>query len=264
MIQNSERHEACVYLVGAGPGDPDLLTVKAARLLRTADIVVFDRLIAPPILEFVPSAVPRVYAGKATGEHAMPQEEINALLVRLARKHRIVVRLKGGDPFVFGRGCEEALHLAANNIPFEVVPGVTAASGCTASARIPLTHRGLATSVTFVTGHCRADANLELNWHCLANPDTTLVFYMGMANLPQISRELMRAGLPASTPAAAISNGTTPNEQILIATLADLPRRTVEARLRAPVLIVIGRVVALAETLGHHRSFGPLLEAVGA
>jgi uroporphyrin-III C-methyltransferase/precorrin-2 dehydrogenase/sirohydrochlorin ferrochelatase/uroporphyrin-III C-methyltransferase len=227
-----------------------LLTLKAARLLREADVVVFDRLIAPAILDLVPRGTARIYAGKTLGDHTLRQEEINDLLVRLARSHRRVVRLKGGDPFIFGRGSEEALHLAAHGIRFETVPGVTAAAGCAAHAGIPLTHRGLATSVRLVTGHCRADIPLDLNWTSLADPDATLVFYMGLANLSQIGRELIAAGLPPDTPAAAISGGTTPGEKICFAPLAELAARVRAAGLKAPVITVVGRVVQLAARLG--------------
>jgi uroporphyrin-III C-methyltransferase/precorrin-2 dehydrogenase/sirohydrochlorin ferrochelatase/uroporphyrin-III C-methyltransferase len=239
-----------VRLVGAGPGDPELLTVKAARLLREADAVVYDRLISPEVMKLVPPGAMRIYVGKANRRHTMSQDGINELLAKLARAGRRVVRLKGGDPFIFGRGSEEAEYLARRGIPFEVVPGITAAAGCTAAIGIPLTHRGLATGVRFVTGHCRDDADLDLNWRCLADPDTTIVAYMALANLPQISRELIAAGLPPSTPAAAIASGTLPHQRQCLATLADLPERVAEAGLKPPVLTVIGRVVALADVLG--------------
>lgn len=238
-----------VHLVGSGPGDPDLLTVKALRLIQQAEAVVYDRLISPEILALIPPGTMRIYVGKANAHHSLPQAETNALLVRLARTGHRVVRLKGGDPYVFGRGSEEAEHLARHGVAFEVVPGITAASGCTAGCGIPLTHRGLAMGVRFVTGHCRDDLDLDLNWASLADPDTTLVVYMGLANLPQISRELIAAGLPASTPAAAIASGTTPQQTICTATLADLPAKAAIARLSAPVLIVIGRVVSLSQVL---------------
>jgi uroporphyrin-III C-methyltransferase/precorrin-2 dehydrogenase/sirohydrochlorin ferrochelatase/uroporphyrin-III C-methyltransferase len=239
-----------VHLVGAGPGDPDLLTVKALRLLQGAEVVVYDRLVSPAILELVPAGATRIYVGKANGRHTLPQDEINALLVRLARTGHSVVRLKGGDPFIFGRGSEEAEYLARRGIAFEIVPGVTAASGCTAGFGIPLTHRGLASGVRFVTGHSRDNGELELNWASLADPDTTLVIYMGLASLPKISRRLVEAGLPPDTPAAAIASGTTPGQTLCRGTLVDLPQRTAGTTLKAPVLIVIGRVVTLADVLG--------------
>ena len=236
-----------VYLVGAGPGDPDLLTVKAWKALQRAEVVVYDRLISDEILDLVPPGAARIFVGKANGHHTMPQEEINALLVKLARAGHRVVRLKGGDPFIFGRGSEEAAHLDRHGIAYEVVPGVTAASGCMAALGVPLTHRGLATGVRFVTGHCKNDGALDLNWASLADPDTTLVIYMGLANLGEIAARLIRAGLPADTPAAAIAGGTLPEQRVCRADLARLPERAAASDLRAPVLIVIGRVVALAD-----------------
>ncbi len=239
-----------VHLVGAGPGDPDLLTVKALRLLQGAEVVVYDRLISPAILELIPAGATRIYVGKAKGQHTLPQAQINDLLVRLARTGHRVVRLKGGDPFIFGRGSEEAEHLARQGIAFEVVPGVTAASGCAAGFGIPLTHRGLASGVRFVTGHCRDGRALELNWASLADPDTTLVIYMGLASLPTISRRLIEAGLPPDTPAAAIASGTMPRQTLCRGSLAELPAKAAASDLKAPVLIVVGRVVELAGDLG--------------
>lgn len=238
-----------VHLIGAGPGDPDLLTVKALRLLQGAEVVVYDRLISPAVLELVPPRATRIYVGKASGRHTLPQDEINALLVKLARSGHRVVRLKGGDPFIFGRGSEEAEHLARQGVAFEVVPGVTAASGCAAGFGIPLTHRGLASGVRFVTGHCRDGQTLALNWASLADPDTTLVIYMGLASLPTISHRLIEAGLPPDTPAAAITGGTMPRQTLCRGTLADLPARAVARDLKAPVLIVVGQVVGLAGML---------------
>jgi len=232
-----------VYLVGAGPGDPELLTLKAARVLEQADAVVYDRLVSEAVLERVPRGAMRVYVGKAMGAHHLKQEEINDLLVRLARPGRVVVRLKGGDPFVFGRGSEEAAWLAAQGVPYAVIPGITAASGCAAAAGIPLTHRGLATGVRFLTGHCRAGVDLGLNWSSLADPETTLVVYMGLANLPEISARLLEAGMPEGMPAAAIENGTTGKQRVCETTLVRLPDAVVEAGLKAPVLVIIGRVV---------------------
>ena len=245
------RQPGCVYLVGAGPGDPDLLTVKARRLLtERAEIVVYDRLISDEIMDLVPPGTTRIFAGKAANRHTLPQDEINELLVRLARSGRSVVRLKGGDPFVFGRGSEEAEHLARHGIPFEVVPGITAASGCAAYAGIPLTHRGTATGVRYVTGHSRAGVDLDLNWRSLADPDTTLVIYMGLTHLREISRRLITAGLAPETPAAAIASGTTRDQRICTGTLADLPLRVEDEGLRPPVLVVIGHVVSLADVIG--------------
>jgi len=238
-----------VYLVGAGPGDPDLLTLKAARLLGECDVVVYDRLVADAVLDLVPPGTSRIHVGKVAGCRRGLQEEINDLLVLLARSGRVVVRLKGGDPFVFGRGSEEAEHLARHGVPFEVVPGITAASACAAAAGIPLTHRGYATGVRFVTGHRRDGGALDLNWNSLADPETTLVIYMGLASLPEICRELVAAGLPATTPAAAIASATTSRQRQCRGTLADLPAKVVASGLRAPVLTVIGDVVRVADML---------------
>lgn len=238
-----------VALVGAGPGDPELLTLKALRLLQEAEVVVFDRLVSPEILDLIPSGTSRIYAGKALGNHTLVQNEINATLVALARTGRRVVRLKGGDPFTFGRGSEEAECLAKNHIPFEIVPGITSASGCSTYAGIPLTHRGYATGVRYVTGHYGDNRDLDYDWKRLADEHTTLVIYMGLTNLGPIAAELMAAGLPASTPAAAIENGTTPRQRRIVGTLADLHDRAVAAALQAPTIVVIGKVVALADTL---------------
>ncbi len=241
--------QACVFLVGAGPGDPELLTVKAQRLLQEADVIVYDRLIAPEILNLIPSGTSRIYVGKASGHHSLPQPEINELLVSLARKGRNVVRLKGGDPFVFGRGSEEAQYLARHGVRFEVVPGITSAAACSAYAGIPLSHRGLARSVRFVTGHCRADQPLELDWQGLADPQTTLVIYMGLANLAQIQSGLLTAGLPADTPAAFVENGTTPQQRRVLTTVGTLLEAQQAHDIQAPALVIIGEVVRFAEQL---------------
>lgn len=239
-----------VYIVGAGPGDPDLLTVKAARLIAEADAVVFDRLISDEVMALVPPGAMRIYAGKTAHNHHMPQEDINELLVKLARSGRTVVRLKGGDPFTFARGGEEALELARAGIPFEIVPGITAATSVAAYAGIPLTHRGRSLGVRFVTGHCQgAERELSLNWASLADPDTTLVVYMGLANAATISDGLIGAGLAADTPAAAIENGTKKTQRSVLTTLAELPGRLVAEGFRPPTLMVIGPVAALAGEL---------------
>ncbi|HYG85552.1 MAG TPA: uroporphyrinogen-III C-methyltransferase [Azospirillum sp.] len=241
--------QGCVYLVGAGPGDPDLLTVKALRLIREAEVVVFDRLVSPAILDLIPAGCTRIYAGKALRRHDMPQDDINRLLLKLAQSGRTVVRLKGGDPFVFGRGSEEAEHLARHGIRFEVVPGITAAAGCSTYAGIPLTHRGLANGVRFLTGHRQNDGKLDYDWRRLADPDCTLVVYMGLTTLPEIVAGLLDAGLPPDTPAAAVQNGTTSGQRRVLSTLAVLPDAVAQACLAAPATLVIGKVVALAETL---------------
>ncbi len=239
----------CVYLVGAGPGDPDLLTVKACRLLEQADVVVYDRLVSDEILNLVPTGNARIFVGKESGRHHMPQDEINELLVSLAKANKKVVRLKGGDPFIFGRGSEEALYLASHSVAFEVVPGVTAASGISAALGLPLTHRGMATGVRFATGHCRVDAELDLDWAGMADPETTIVFYMGLSSLPIITKELMAAGLDGDTPVVAVTNGTTPDQRQCLTTLEKLSEKVVERKFQSPVLIVIGRVASLTEPL---------------
>ncbi len=244
----------CVYLVGAGPGDPELLTVKAQRLLGEADVVIYDRLVSAAILDLVPPGATRIYAGKANGHHTLRQDEINVLLTALARAGRRVVRLKGGDPFIFGRGSEEAAHLAANGIPFEVVPGITAAAGCAAALGVPLTHRGIATGVRFVTGHGQQDNDLDLDWRSLADPDTTLVVYMGLANLAPIRRNLIDAGLSPETPALAVSRGTTPEQKTCLASLGTIVEAVAEAGLKSPVLIFIGRAAGLCSMLAPARA----------
>ncbi len=241
---------ASVALVGAGPGDPELLTVKALRHLQEADVVVYDRLVSRAVLDLIPQGVQRICAGKACGKHLLSQDEINALLVRLAKAGRRVCRLKGGDPFVFGRGSEEALHLAAHGIPFEVVPGITAASGCLAAAGIPLTHRGMATGVRLITGHARGDGELEIDWRALADPSTTLVVYMALAALERFRDGLIGAGLSPTTPAIAVASGTLPEQVLCRTTLAELPAAVMAAGLAAPVMVAVGAVVALGDILG--------------
>lgn len=238
-----------VHIVGAGPGDPELLTLKAVRVLQAAEVVVYDKLVSPDILALIPAGAIRIFAGKVARHHHMPQAEINTLLINLAKSGRQVVRLKGGDPFLFGRGGEEAEALARHGLPFAVVPGVTSASGCTAYAGIPLTHRGLAHSVRFVTGHTQGDDVLDLNWPSLADPDTTLIVYMGRTNVRRIAEQLIAHGLAAETPAAAILEGTRPEHLSIITTLSGLADRIEERERPAPTLLVIGRVVALAERL---------------
>lgn len=236
-----------VHLVGAGPGDPELLTLKAARLLQLADVVVHDRLVGDGVLDLANPRARRIDVGKAAGRHGLSQDEINDLLVDLAAPDRVVVRLKGGDPFVFGRGGEEALHLLRHGIGVEVVPGITAATGCGAAAGIPLTHRGLASGVRFVTGHCRADLPLDLDWDGLADPETTLVVYMGLAQIGEMARRLVRAGLTATTPVAAIADGCSAGQRVIRSDLAGIAAAVAEARLAAPTLFIIGRVVTALE-----------------
>lgn len=240
---------SCVYLVGAGPGDPDLMTVKAQRLLMSADVVVYDRLVSPEILDLVPPGKARIFVGKAPNNHHMPQDDINDLLVSLAKSNHSVVRLKGGDPFIFGRGSEEALYLNLHGVPFEVVPGVTAASAASSALGIPLTHRSLATGVQFVTGHCQSDDDLDLNWEGMADPNTTIVFYMGLANLSRIADRLIAAGLAADTPAAAVLKVTADGQRQCVATLERLPALVAALEYKTPVMIIIGQVVGLAKSL---------------
>ncbi|MDO8608770.1 MAG: uroporphyrinogen-III C-methyltransferase [Phaeospirillum sp.] len=234
-----------IHLVGAGPGDPDLLTVKALRLIQSADVVVYDRLVGDGILDLIPPGTTRICVGKESGHHLLPQDEINDLLVSLARPDRRVVRLKGGDPFVFGRGGEELLYLARYGIAVEVVPGITAAAGCAAAAGIPLTHRNVARSVRLVTGHLSEDRDLDLDWATLADPSCTLVVYMGVASIGRMADGLMGAGLPGDTPVAVVERGTSGASRTLRGVLATVAASIEDWRVRPPALIIIGKVVAL-------------------
>jgi uroporphyrin-III C-methyltransferase/precorrin-2 dehydrogenase/sirohydrochlorin ferrochelatase len=237
-----------VYLVGAGPGDPDLLTFRALRLLQMADVIVYDRLVAPPILDLARREAERIYVGKERDKHTLSQENINQLLVRLAKEGKRVVRLKGGDPFIFGRGGEEISTLMENGVSFQVVPGITAASGCATYSGIPLTHRDYAQSVVFVTGHLQ-DGSVDLNWKALAHPNQTLVFYMGLHGVGVLSERLIAHGLGVDTPVALIQQGTTQNQRVIITDLQSLEPTVREEAVKPPSIIIVGEVVRLHEKL---------------
>jgi uroporphyrin-III C-methyltransferase/precorrin-2 dehydrogenase/sirohydrochlorin ferrochelatase len=249
QLENENKvHTGEVYLVGAGPGDPDLLTFRALRLMQKADVVVYDNLVSKPIVEMTRREATRIFVGKKCSNHTMPQEAINELLVRLAKEGKRVVRLKGGDPFIFGRGGEEIETLAEHGIPFQVVPGITAASGVSSYAGIPLTHRDHAQSCIFVTGHLR-DGSMNLDWDALARPRQTIVVYMGLHGLDTLCARLIEHGLPDSTPVAIIQQGTTQNQRVITGTLATLPGITQIEKLQAPTLIIVGSVVTLRKKL---------------
>ncbi len=238
--------KGCVHLVGAGPGDPELLTLKAARLITSAEVVVYDNLVGKAILELIPATARRVYAGKEAGNHALPQDEINQLLVDLARQGLRVVRLKGGDPFIFGRGGEEMQALQAAGFCCEIVPGITAAAGAGASTGIPLTHREHAQTLVFATGHLKDDT-VDLDWDALTRPNQTVVIYMGLGALDIICQQLIAHGLPAHTPAAVIHGATTPAQCAVYSSIAGLPAAVREAGLKPPALIMIGQVVGVGD-----------------
>ena len=253
-MSGEQRGPGAVYLVGAGPGAADLLTLRALRLMASADVVVYDRLVGPEILDLVPARAERIFVGKMRDRHVLPQAEINALLIRLARAGRRVLRLKGGDPFIFGRGGEELQALAAAGITCEVVPGVTAALGCAAAAGIPLTHRDHAHTLVFVSGHTAA-GEVDLDWPALTRPGHTVVVYMGIKALGSLCRQLVGHGRAPDTPAAIIENGTLPHQQVVRGTLETLPRLAADRRLSGPSLIIVGEVVGRHDPgadHGHH------------
>jgi len=238
-----------VYLVGAGPGDVDLLTLKAYRLITNAEIVVYDRLVSDDILALIPKRARCIDVGKQASRHPVPQDKINEKLVALGLAGDRVVRLKGGDPFLFGRGGEEAFALAAAGVAFEVVPGITTAQGCAASCNVPLTHRGVASGLRFITGHCRGDAALDFDWHGLADASTTLVVYMGLANIGEIADRLIAHGRDPSTAVMAVSNATRADEKRLATSLTAVTRDAEAAGLESPTIFIIGEVVNVAEVL---------------
>lgn len=240
-----------VYLVGAGPGDPELLTLKALRLMQQADVVIYDRLVSDPIMELCRRDAEKIYVGKARSNHAVPQEGINALLVKYAQEGKRVCRLKGGDPFIFGRGGEEIEELFAAGVAFQVVPGITAASGCSAYAGIHLTHRNYAQSVRFLTGHLK-EGSPELPWSELVYENQTLVLYMGLVGLEKICQKLIAHGQRPDMPVALVSKGTTPEQKVVVGTLADIASKVTEHQIQAPTLTIIGEVVKLREQLQWH------------
>ncbi|ANF82285.1 uroporphyrinogen-III C-methyltransferase [Acinetobacter sp. NCu2D-2] len=243
-----QKPQGEVYLVGAGPGDPELLTLKALRLMQQADVVIYDRLVSELIMDLCRRDAEKIYVGKARSNHAVPQEGINALLVKYAQEGKRVCRLKGGDPFIFGRGGEEIQELFAAGVSFQVVPGITAASGCAAYAGIPLTHRDYAQSVRFLTGHLK-EGSPELPWHELVYENQTLVLYMGLVGLEKICQKLIAHGQRETMPVALISKGTTPEQKVVVGTLADIASKVSEHQIHAPTLTIIGEVVQLREQL---------------
>jgi uroporphyrin-III C-methyltransferase/precorrin-2 dehydrogenase/sirohydrochlorin ferrochelatase len=249
-FRRDERpHGGQIFLVGAGPGDPDLLTVRALRLMQEAEVVVYDALVSDAVMELVCDTAEKIYVGKKSGNHALPQEDINDLLISLARQGKNVLRLKGGDPFIFGRGGEEVEALAAHGVPFQVIPGISAANGIACYAGIPLTHRQHAQSVLFATGHL-CNGKLDLDWVALTRPHQTVVIYMGLGALPAICEKLMEHGLPPAHPIAVVQHGTTTEQRIVSSTLDTIAGLVTASALQTPSLILLGSVVPLHETLG--------------
>ena len=243
----SQQHGE-VYLVGGGPGDPDLLTFRALRLMQQCDVCVYDKLVSPEVLDLVRRDAELIYVGKSRDQHTLPQEEINQLLARLALAGKRVLRLKGGDPFIFGRGGEEIETLMQQGVPFQVVPGITAANGVSSYAGIPLTHRDYAQACLFITGHLK-NGVLDLDWAAMARPQQTVVIYMGLVGLEQICQQLIAHGVAPDMPAAVIQQGTTQHQRVVSANLSDLASQVAAAKMKAPCLTIIGQVVQLREKL---------------
>ncbi|SFD29289.1 uroporphyrin-III C-methyltransferase [Pseudoalteromonas denitrificans DSM 6059] len=237
-----------VFMVGAGPGDPDLLTIKALRSMQQADVVVYDYLVSKEIMSLIPKTVELICVGKRLGNHSVPQSETNQILVNLAKSGKNVCRLKGGDPFIYGRGGEEAQLLAKNNIKFQIVPGITAAAGCAAYAGIPLTHRDHSQAIVFVTGHCQKDGK-DLNWPSLAKKNQTLAVYMGVIKSPYIQAKLIEFGREKTTPIAIVENGTRQNQRVITGTLSELATLIEKEAVQSPALLIIGEVAQLHEQL---------------
>jgi uroporphyrin-III C-methyltransferase/precorrin-2 dehydrogenase/sirohydrochlorin ferrochelatase len=249
LADSSEStHQGEVYLVGGGPGDPDLLTFRALRLMQQCDVCVYDKLVSPEVMELVRRDAELIYVGKSRDQHTLPQEEINALLARLALEGKRVLRLKGGDPFIFGRGGEEIETLMQHGVPFQVVPGITAANGVSSYAGIPLTHRDYAQACLFITGHLK-EGSLDLDWVAMSRPHQTVVIYMGLVGMAQICQQLIAHGVSPDMPAAVVQQGTTPRQRVVTATLKDLAAKVSEAKIKAPCLTIIGEVVQLREKL---------------
>lgn len=256
------RGSGLVQLVGAGPGDPELLTLKALRAIENADVIVYDRLVSDEIMGLVAADTRRIDVGKAPRNHPVPQEEINELLIALARQGLRVVRLKGGDPFLFGRGGEEAIALAAAGVSVVVVPGITSAQGAAASLKMPLTHRTLASGVRLITGHRRADGVLDFDWEGLANSETTLVVYMALANIGEITEELIGHGRDPRTPVLAVSRATRHDERRVMARLDTITHEVARTKMEAPVLFIIGEVVAIARFMEREAFACPAVETI--
>lgn len=243
-----------VYLIGAGPGDPELLTLKAHRLLKQADVVLYDRLVGQDIIDQIPESAEKMYVGKAKSLHSLPQEDINSLLAAKAKEGHQVVRLKGGDPFIFGRGGEELEELIEEGVPFEVVPGVTAAAGCAAYAGIPLTHRDYAQSVRFLTGHLK-DGTTDLPWEELVHPAQTLVIYMGLTGLKDISQSLLKFGMSPSMPVAVVEKGTSKAQRVFTSTISEVYQVATDNEIKSPALLIIGEVVTLQDKLAWYGKY---------